>query len=98
MRITDLYFSRWLRPGATRSITVDGLNRSYVVHVPKGHDLMSPLPVVLALHGATMNGPMMAWFSGLNCKADEAGFLAVYPNGTAATRRSPGTAATAAAG
>jgi polyhydroxybutyrate depolymerase len=40
------------------------------------------LPVVLALHGATMNGPMMAWFSGLNKKADEAGFLAVYPNGT----------------
>jgi polyhydroxybutyrate depolymerase len=29
-----------------------------------------------------MNGPMMAWFSGLNRKADEAGFIAVYPNGT----------------
>jgi polyhydroxybutyrate depolymerase len=40
------------------------------------------MPVVLALHGATMNGPMMAWFSGLNRKADEAGFIAVYPNGT----------------
>jgi len=40
------------------------------------------MPVVLALHGATMNGPMMAWFSGLNRKADEAGFIGVYPNGT----------------
>jgi polyhydroxybutyrate depolymerase len=29
-----------------------------------------------------MNGPMMAWFSGLNQKADEAGFIAVYPDGT----------------
>jgi polyhydroxybutyrate depolymerase len=29
-----------------------------------------------------MNGPMMAWFTGLNRKADEAGFMVVYPNGT----------------
>jgi polyhydroxybutyrate depolymerase len=36
----------------------------------------------VALHGAAMNGPMMAWFSGLDRKAEEAGFLAVYPNGT----------------
>lgn len=59
-----------------------GLNRTYVVHVPTGYDPTTPMPVVLALHGATMNGPMMAWFSGLNRKADDAGFIAVYPNGT----------------
>jgi polyhydroxybutyrate depolymerase len=53
-----------------------------VVHVPKGHAEKTSMPVVLALHGATMNGPMMAWFTALNDKADEAGFLAVYPNGT----------------
>ena len=82
MRITDLYFSWWLRPGKTRSLSVGGLNRTYVVHVPEGHDHKAPMPVVLALHGATMNGPMMAWFSGLNRKADEAGFIVVYPNGT----------------
>ena len=58
------------------------MSRTYLVHVPKGHDLETPIPVVLALHGATMNAPIMAWFSGLNQKADEAGFLAVYPNGT----------------
>src|ERR1700681_977364 len=82
MWITDLYFSWWLRPGTNHSLTVDSLNRTYVVHVPKGHDQKTPMPVILALHGATMNGPMMAWFSGLNRKADEAGFIAVYPNGT----------------
>ena len=81
MRLSDLYFSWWLQPGLVRTLGVGGLNRTYVVHIPKGHDLKTPLPVVLALHGATMNGPMMAWFSGLNRKADEAGFLAVYPNG-----------------
>ncbi len=82
MRVTDFYFSWWLRPGNTRNLTVGDLNRAYVVHVPKGRDHNARLPVVLALHGATMNGPMMAWFSGLNRKADEAGFIAVYPNGT----------------
>jgi len=82
MRLSNLYFSWWLRPGKVRNLSVGGLARTYVVHAPKGHDLKKPLPVVLALHGATMNGPMMAWFSGLNRKADEAGFIAVYPNGT----------------
>ncbi len=82
MRITDLYFSWWLRPGRARNLVVGGLTRTYVVYAPTGHDLKTPLPVVLALHGATMNGPMMAWFSGLGRKADEAGFIAVYPNGT----------------
>src|ERR1700722_11882219 len=82
MRITDLYFSWWLRPGKIRKLTVAGLSREYVVHVPEGHDQKTPMPVVLALHGATMNGPMMAWFCGLNRKADDEGFIAVYPNGT----------------
>jgi polyhydroxybutyrate depolymerase len=82
MSLLNLYFSGWLHPGENRSINVGGLNRSYVVHVPKHHDEKLPTPVLLALHGATMNGPMMAWFTDLNHKADKAGFIAVYPNGT----------------
>ena len=82
MSLMNLYFSGWLHPGENHSINVGGLQRSYVVHVPKHGGKTSPMPVVLALHGATMNGPMMAWFTDLNHKADEAGFIAVYPNGT----------------
>jgi polyhydroxybutyrate depolymerase len=82
MRLSDLYFSWWLRPGTTCFITAGGVKRSYIVHLPNGHDPQTPMPVVLALHGATMNAAMMAWFSGLNRKADEAGFIVVYPNGT----------------
>src|SRR3954468_19929969 len=66
MRITDLYFSWWLHPGKSRTLIAGGLNRTYLVHVPKGDDQKTPLPVVLALHGATMNGPMMACFAGPN--------------------------------
>lgn len=84
MTFSDFYFSWWLHPGATRSVQVDGLERTYVVHLPKGHDGTTPLPVVLAYHGATMNGAMMAWFTGLCDKADAAGFIAVFPDGTGA--------------
>lgn len=72
----------WRARRNTRSLAVSGLTRSYVVHVPPSLDPQKPAPVVLALHGATMTGPLMAWFSGLNAKADEAGFIVVYPNGT----------------
>ncbi len=72
-----------LKPGDhTRTLKVDGRNRSYLVHIPKKYDGKTLAPVVLALHGLAMNGPMMAFFCGLNKKADEAGFIAVYPSGT----------------
>jgi len=72
-----------LKPGDhTRTLKVDGQDRSYRVHIPKKYDGKTPTPVVLALHGAAMNGPMMVAFCGLNKKADEAGFIAVYPSGT----------------
>ncbi len=56
--------------------------RTYLVHVPKNYDPQTPTPVVLALHGVAMNGPMMVVFSGLDKKADEVGFIVVYPSGT----------------
>src|ERR1700689_4377825 len=56
--------------------------RTYLAHVPKSYDPKKPAPVVLALHGAAMDGSMMVWFSGLNKKSDEAGFIVVYPSGT----------------
>ena len=44
-----------LRPG-THKVLVDqrvsGIRRSYYVHVPAGDDGTTPLPVVVALHGA----------------------------------------------
>lgn len=72
-----------LGPGNhTRTLQMGGRKRTYVVHVPESYDPMKPAPVVLALHGAMMNGPMMVWFSGLNKTSDKAGFIVVYPSGT----------------
>ncbi len=70
-------------PGShVRKLMNEGSERSYQVYVPPGLDSVTAAPVVLVLHGAAMNGPMMARFSGMNSQADAAGFIALYPNGT----------------
>ena len=72
-----------LGPGDhTRILKVEKRERTYLAHVPNSYDKQTRVPVVLALHGAAMDGSMMVWFSGLNKKADEAGFVVVYPSGT----------------
>ncbi len=72
-----------LAPGDhTRNITVDGRERTYLVHIPPKYDPKQSTPLVLALHGAAMNGPMMVWFTGLNKQSDAAGFVVVYPSGS----------------
>jgi polyhydroxybutyrate depolymerase len=65
-----------------RTLTMDDLERRYLIHIPESYDPQKPTPVVLALHGATMNGPIMARFCGMSAKSDEAGFVVVYPTGT----------------
>ncbi len=63
--------------------TVDscGTNRVYYAHQP--HNLPdSPVPLVVVLHGATHDGCKAACMTRMNKKADEKGFIAVYPNGT----------------
>jgi polyhydroxybutyrate depolymerase len=67
-------------------VEVDGLTRSYLVHVPPGYDAGKATPVVLIFHGVSGTGAVMAGACGLNTKADSAGFVAVYPDGTGPDR------------
>jgi len=72
-----------IQPGDhTRSIRVDRRSRTYQVHVPPSYDNSNPFPVVLAFHGGLSRADSLIQRCGLNKKADEAGFIAVYPNGT----------------
>jgi len=81
MWLLNAYFG-WRVRRQTRKLSAGGRSRSYYVHVPPTYHPDTPTPVILALHGATMTGPMMAKFTQLNRKADQAGFIVVYPNGT----------------
>ena len=65
-----------------RQLTVGGLTRSYLLHIPPEISPMKPLPVVLAFHGAATNANFMMNMTNLHQKADEAGFIVAYPNGT----------------
>ncbi len=72
-----------LGPGDhTRTLEIGGESRKYLVHVPPQPGSPKPLPVVLAFHGAFSNARQTVHLSGLSVKADSAGFLAVYPEGT----------------
>ena len=65
-----------------RTLVVDQVKRTYLVHVPPQYDARKATPVVLILHGAGTDAAITVKFTGMNQKADEAGFIAVYPNGT----------------
>ncbi len=72
-----------LNPGdQTRTLKVGDLEREYFVHVPPKYDSKKPTSVVLVFHGGGSNAEQIIRYCGLNKKADEAGFIAVYPNGT----------------
>ncbi len=67
-----------------RELVVAGGLREYFVYMPPGQfdTAAAAWPVVLAFHGGNSNAEAMMEFSGLHEKADSAGFLAVFPNGT----------------
>jgi len=68
---------------ATRTVTVDvgDRARSALVHAPEAAEGGSAPPLVLAFHGFASSPDDMAAGTGLSTKADEAGFVVVYPAG-----------------
>jgi polyhydroxybutyrate depolymerase len=66
----------------TRSLTVDGLDRSYRVHFPPNHEVVEPAAVVLVLHGAALNAVSMQHLTQFDILADREGFVTAYLNGT----------------
>lgn len=72
-----------LRAGdSTRTVRVGDLERRYRVFVPTTYDASKPSPVVVVYHGGGGNPESMIRLTGMNAKAEEAGFLVVYPFGT----------------
>lgn len=69
-----------LTPGErTIALKVDGRDRAVLVHVPQSDAATAAAPVLVAFHGYSTRAADFAEFSGLSAKADEAGFVVVYP-------------------
>jgi polyhydroxybutyrate depolymerase len=62
-------------------LTLDGLTRTFLVHVPSGYDGSRALPLVLAFHGAGGDAEKTAGITGWDRKADLEKFIVAFPNG-----------------
>lgn len=60
-------------------LSVAGIERTYLLHVPPPYDPSRPVALVLALHGGHGNAAKMEQFTGLSALADREGFLVAYP-------------------
>ncbi|PIQ83327.1 MAG: polyhydroxybutyrate depolymerase [Candidatus Omnitrophica bacterium CG11_big_fil_rev_8_21_14_0_20_63_9] len=64
----------------SRRLTVQGRARRYLVYAPKV--LPQAMPLVIVLHGHQGGARRIMRMSGMNAKADQAGFLVAYPEGS----------------
>jgi polyhydroxybutyrate depolymerase len=66
----------------TGYIIIDGLRRTYILHIPSS-GFNHLLPVVFVLHGGGGNGGKMIklTYGGFDKLADKTGFIVVYPDG-----------------
>lgn len=63
------------------SIDVGGRERSFIVHIPPGYSNLVSLPIVIMLHGGGGTAEGAIKETGWEKKADEANFIAVFPEG-----------------
>ena len=63
------------------SLLIDGIYRTFRVHVPPGFSTTEHLPLVLNLHGYTSNAVQQEAYSEMNAVADVERFVVVYPDG-----------------
>ena len=76
------------RPAPTQgewSLTHEGRNRTFLVHVPDGYDPALPTPVVLDLHGRVFTAEAQRDLTSMDEVADREGFIVVHPQGIGRT-------------
>ena len=70
----------WANGDRSETLTVGGLERHYLVHVPPAA-AQGPLPLLVVLHGGGSRAESMGRFTGFDTLADRVGFIVVYPQG-----------------
>ena len=70
-----------IRNKSNGSIVSSGLEREYLLHVPRGYDRSKPTPLVISMHGGSLWPAGQREISQWNRVADEHGFIVVYPSG-----------------
>ncbi|MDX2075278.1 MAG: PHB depolymerase family esterase [bacterium] len=65
-----------------RTLTHDGRERLFLLYVPPQYDGITPMPLVFMLHGGGGNPYAYEEMTGFAQKAQDEGFILVYPAGT----------------
>jgi polyhydroxybutyrate depolymerase len=65
----------------TKTIMLDGVERSFIVHAPPSYDGSTAVPVVFDFHGLGGSGNGQMNRSRWDDVADAQGFISIYPNG-----------------
>jgi len=65
-----------------RTLTHDGLEREYIIHVPASYDADTPAPLLLCFHGLGSNANTNMLYTNFKAIADTAGFILIHPQGT----------------
>jgi poly(3-hydroxybutyrate) depolymerase len=60
-------------------VTVDDVDRNFMVRLPKGYDAKQHYPVVVLLHGMNQDAEDMERLTGFDALADKDGVIVVYP-------------------
>ena len=76
------HFTSDVKGDAIKSLSVGGLQRTYLLHLPPNFDLGKRLPLVIVLHGGGGNHRFALRMSSMSAKADKEGFVVVYPDGS----------------
>jgi polyhydroxybutyrate depolymerase len=63
------------------TLFLDGVERDYIVHLPKGYNDNRKLPVVLIFHGGGGTDKQMQGYMKMDPIADRDSFITVYPKG-----------------
>lgn len=71
----------YIRNRTNGTIVSSGIERKYILYVPRSYDRARPVPLVISLHGAGAWPAQQMEMSGWNELAEKEGFLVVYPAG-----------------
>jgi polyhydroxybutyrate depolymerase len=74
-------------PGThTFALMMNATHRSYTLHVPPSYDGKQAVPLVVVLHGRGSSGEEAERAFGMDEKADQEGFVVVYPDAVGSSR------------
>src|SRR5690349_17639131 len=67
---------------SAETIVSGGQTRRYRLFVPSSYRQGTPMPLVLSMHGLSLNSAQQERLSGMSVAAEQAGYIVAYPDGT----------------